>query len=113
MDKTVFKHLAKMEGKDGRPLLTVHDGGANTLGTVTVSGLKGALLNIPVVLDTDATTASAVFQNNLSIRSYLSSLVRLQDENILNLSKDFSVYFYAAFAPEMPEALVPVTGLAG
>lgn len=113
VDKTVFKHLAKMEGKDGRPLLTVHDGGANTLGTVTVSGLKGALLNIAVVLDTDATTASAVFQNSLAIRSYLSSLVRLQDENILNLSKDFSVYFYAAFAPEMPEALVPVTGLAG
>lgn len=113
VDKTVFKHLAKMEGKDGRPLLTVHDGGANTLGTVTVSGLKGALLNIAVVLDTDATTASAVFQNSLAIRSYLSSLVRLQDENILNLSKDFSVYFYAAFAPEMPEALVPVTGLVG
>lgn len=113
VDKTVFKHLAKMEGKDGRPLLTVHDGGANTLGTITVSGLKGALLNIAVVLDTDATTASAVFQNSLAIRSYLSSLVRLQDENILNLSKDFSVYFYAAFAPEMPEALVPVTGLVG
>lgn len=113
VDKTVFKHLAKMEGKDGRPLLTMHEGGANTLGTVTVSGLKGALLNIPVVLDTDAVTASAVFQNKLAIRSYLSSLVRLQDENILNLSKDFSVYFYAAYAAEMPEALVPVSGLAG
>lgn len=113
VDKNVFKHLAKMEGKDGRPLLTMHDGGVNTLGTLTASGLKGGLLNIPVVLDTDATTASAVFQNKLAIRSYLSSLVRLQDENILNLSKDFSVYFYAAYAAEMPAALVPVSGLAG
>lgn len=113
VDKTVFKHLAKLEAKDGRPLLSLHDGGANTLGTVTVSGLKGGLLNVPVVLDTDATASSAVFQNKLAIRSYLSSMVRLQDESILNLSKDFSVYFYAAFAPEMPGGLVPVTGLAG
>ena len=113
VDKTVFKALAKLEGKDGRPMMTEHEGGQNTIGTLTAAGLKGALLNIPVVLDTDATKASAVFQNKLAIRSYMSSLVRLQDENILNLSKDFSVYFYAAFAAEMPGCLVPVNGLVG
>lgn len=113
VDKTVFKALAKLEGKDGRPMMSEHEGGQNTIGTLTAAGLKGALLNIPVVLDTDAAKASAVFQNRLAIRSYMSSLVRLQDENILNLSKDFSVYFYAAFAAEMPGCLVPITGLAG
>ncbi|WP_297587723.1 HK97 family phage prohead protease [uncultured Mobiluncus sp.] len=113
VDATVFKHLATLTAADGRPLLALNNTGANTVGTMNVAGLQGNLLNIPVKLDTDATAAAAVFANSLAIRSYVSSLVRLQDENILNLTKDFSVYFYGAFAPEMPNALVPVTGLTG
>lgn len=113
VDSQVFKHLATLTAADGRPLLALNATGANTVGNMNVTGLQGNLLNVPVRLDTDANAPSAVFANSLAIRSYLSSMVRLQDENILNLTKDFSVYFYAAFAPEMPAALVPVTGLAG
>ena len=32
----------------------------------------------------------------------------LQDENVLNLSKDFSVYRYGAVADEIPAGVVPV-----
>jgi hypothetical protein len=39
--------------------------------------------------------------------------VRLQDSNIINLSQSFSVYFYAAFADEIPGAIVPLTLGAG
>lgn len=113
VDTTVFKHLATMIAADGRPLLSVSGTGANTAGTMNVTGLTGNILNIPVKLDTDLTTATAVFANSLAIRSYESPLVRLQDESILNLTKDFSVYFYGAYAPEIPGALVPITGLAG
>lgn len=113
VDTNVFKHLATLTAADGRPLLALNSTGANTVGTLSITGLQGNLLNVPVRLDTDAATPSAVFANSLAIRSYLSSMVRLQDEDILNLTKDFSVYFYGAFAPEMPDALVPVTGLTG
>src|SRR5690606_2251814 len=51
---------------------------------------------------------SAYFVNSRAIRQYDSALISLQDENIINLSKDFSVYRYGAIATEMPQLIVPV-----
>ena len=54
----------------------------------------------------------SAFVNSNAIRFYTSPIVRLQDENIINLSKDFSVYTYAAIADEIPAAVVPVKPVA-
>jgi len=32
----------------------------------------------------------------------------LTDQNIVNLSQDFSLYFYAAIATEIPKGVVPI-----
>lgn len=53
-------------------------------------------------------SAAGAFANSRALRSYVAPVTRLQDENIINLSKQYSVYNYAAFAPEIPAALVPI-----
>lgn len=113
VNPVLFKALGRIEASDGRPiLLTANSGGSgvNNVGTLNPVALKGNLAGLEITMDagwTGATPAGA-FANARAIRSYVSPFVRLQDENIVNLSKQFSVYNYAAFANEIPAALVPV-----
>ena len=108
VDPTYFKAFNRFVGQDGRPLFTVSGTGANTVGTLNVKSLKGDLASVPVHLNAKQTTAGAVFFNRLALRSYRSGLVRLQDDNIINLSRSFSVYGYQAIANEIPSGIVPV-----
>lgn len=105
---SVFKKLAGLTGSDGRPMLTLDGTGANTVGRLNITALNGSLVGVPVVLDSGLSGDSASFADGRAIRTYNSPLVSLQDENIVNLSKDFSVYRYGAIAPEIPAGLVPV-----
>jgi len=77
-------------------------------GVLNLPGLTGDLAGISVVADPGFTTAQAAFVNGDALRQYDSALVSLQDENVINLSKDFSVYRYGAVAAEIPAAVVPV-----
>jgi uncharacterized protein len=106
VDKATFKSLATLEASDGRPLMLVQGAGVNNVGNINVAGLGGTFANIPVVLDAGLTDEVA-FVNRNALRMYNSPVVRLQDENIVNLSKDFSVYTYVATAAEIPAAVVP------
>lgn len=102
----VFKTLVNME-TTGHRLFRV-DSDARTVGKLDVTGLRGDIASLTVVCDTGATDGSAAFINGRALRSYLSPLAQLQDENILNLSKAFSVYRYGAIAAEIPGFVVPV-----
>lgn len=108
VDKTIFKEFVGFEGSDGRPLFTVSGTGSNVVGSLDVRGLKGELANVPVIPNLKQTAPGAAFANRLAIRSYNSPVTRLQDENVVNLSKAFSVYLYSALAAEIPSAIVPV-----
>ncbi|MFD1505264.1 hypothetical protein FE374_09355 [Georgenia yuyongxinii] len=108
VDKTIFKTLLGFTGSDGRPMMSVDGSGANTVGSLDVKAISGSLATIPVRLNAKQAAPGAAFVNRLAIRSYNSPAVRLQDENIINLSKDFSVYLYSALAAEIPAAIVPV-----
>ena len=109
-DKTKFKALMNIQASDGRPLMMVSRGATgNTVGTLNVSGLTGELANIPVILEPSLTVATLAFANSQAITSYLSPTVQLSDETITNLTKTFSVYEYAAFANEIPAAIIPIT----
>jgi len=111
-DKASFKTLAKLQGADGRPVMLVAGNGSNNVGSIDVKGLGGNIANVKVVLDAGLAANESAFVNSNAIRFYTSPIVRLQDENIINLSKDFSVYTYAAVADEMPSAVVPVKPVA-
>ncbi len=104
---SVFKKFSSFYDSTGRPLFDRRDG-SNTLGELRLPGLKGDLDGLTVACDTGASGDKAAFVNGLAIRHYTSGLVQLQDENIINLSKDFSAYRYGAVAAEIPAGVVPV-----
>lgn len=105
VSKTVFKKARSLE-VDGERVFETWKG--NQSGFLNLPGLSGNLAGIPVYLDKGQAGDSAVFVNSRAIRQYDSALVSLQDENIINLSKDFSVYRYGAVAAEIPQFIVPV-----
>jgi HK97 family phage prohead protease/HK97 family phage major capsid protein len=109
VSKDVFKSLMKLEGADGRPLLIVTgNSGVNTVGQVNPLALSGSFAGLTVACDTALRNGSAAFVNSNAMRLYTAPVVSLTDDNIINLSRDFSVYQYGAIATEAPEALVPV-----
>ena len=107
VDKATFKSLLNIEGADGRPVLLVTGAGTNNIGSLNVRGLSGDLASIPVVLDAGL-DGQIAFVNRNALRMYGSAIVRLQDENTINLSKSFSIYTYAAIGHELPQGIVPV-----
>lgn len=108
-DKTVFKQLAQLTATDGRPLMTVYGSGTNVVGEINPKGISGNLAGVTVAVNLKQAAPGAAFTNRLAIRAYRSPLARLQDDNIINLSRDVSVYYYEALANEVPAAIVPVT----
>lgn len=114
VDKATFKALAALTASDGRPLMTVSGTGANTVGEFNPAGLTGDIVGIKVTPNLMAkpdelgTKVVGAFYSSLAMRTYETPVAQLQDENILNLSKAFSVYRYQAVAAEIPSGLVPL-----
>jgi len=102
---SVFKKLRSLT-VSGERVFAVSNGNAS--GTLNLPGLTGNLAGLPVYLDAGQAGDRAYFVNGRAIRQYDSAIVSLQDENIINLSKDFSVYRYGATALEIPQLIVPV-----
>lgn len=114
VDLATFKALSGLTGTDGRPLMRATENPTNTIGTTNAKALTGVILDVPVTCNLRATAGElgagivGAFYNSEAIRTYETPLVQLQDENIVNLSKQFSVYRYGAVATEIPTGLVPL-----
>jgi HK97 family phage prohead protease len=108
VDTATFKKLIALQGSDGRPVFLITGAGTNNVGAVSVKGLTGDIAGVRIVLDPKLTAGKNAFVNTNALREYRSPLVRLQDDNIINLSKDFSVYSYTAIAHELPNGIVPL-----
>ena len=108
-DKATFTALAQFADSTTRPLFALSGPAVNAVGELSVRDGRGNLLSVPVYLHATAPTGEAAFFNRDAIRRYESPLARLQDENILNLTKQFSVYQYRALAAEIPDGIVPIT----
>lgn len=98
-------------------LAVLRDGAANDAprlldrnsGTINLTGLKGEMFTLPVIpISTGATTDVVRAANAQAIRTYEAggAPFRLQDDDITNLTKAFSIYGYMATATEVPAALV-------
>lgn len=107
-DKTVFKTLASLTGTDGRPLMRVSGTGVNTVGEISPKALGGDLAGVTVRVNLKQETPGASFVNGEAIRQYNGAITELADENIVNLSKRFGLYYYASLATEIPEAILPI-----
>lgn len=102
----IFKHLNGLVIEGNRVFNVSKD--RNTIGELNLPGLTGDLAGITVVADAGRAGDAAEFANARALRQYDSAVTQLQDENIINLSKAFSVYRFGAVAAEIPAAVVPV-----
>ena len=112
VDQATFKVLMSLQGEDGRPVMLVSGQGNNNVGSLDVTGLRGSFANVTVVMSGALGATHSAFINRSAIRFYGSPVIRLQDSNVINLSKDFSVYTLGAVADEIPTAIVAVDQVA-
>lgn len=110
MSPDEFKQLALLEAADGRPLMSVYGQGTNVTGTLNLPKGNGNLAGVPVSILWD-TEGVATFYDKSSLQIDLSpgAPAQLQDENIINLTKQFSLYGYAAMYAPFPGGLLPLT----
>lgn len=115
VNKTTFKALAALTAGD-RPLLAVGNDGSNTAGAMNLVGISGDLAGLKIVCDlnAEATNVGNVqkcvggFYTRDAIRIYESGLVQLQATQVINLTDNYSVYRYAAYANEIQGGVLPL-----
>lgn len=114
LDTTTFLGIGEMAGTDGRSLLKIDGGGeaVNTVGEIKPRTITGSLMGVPFVVDAKLAAGTSAFASTEAIRQYNGSVAELADENIVNLSKRFGLYYYAANAAEIPTGLLPVVAAA-
>lgn len=103
--KDVFLSLLAVPATDR--ILQVSTAPTDKLGTVTVRSLEGNIAGVKFSLLPGAAPGVAVGYDSLAIKTLESpgAPLRLQDENIVNLTKDFSVYGYAASYVQFADGL--------
>ena len=115
VNKATFKAMAALTAGD-RPLLAVGGDGSNTAGAVNLVGISGDLAGLKITCDlnAEATNVGNVqkcvggFFSRDAIRIYESGLVQLQATQVINLTDNYSVYRYAAYANEIQGGVLPL-----
>lgn len=108
-----FKRLATLTTPEDL-LMTVAGRGTNQVGELNLTQIAGNLAGLKVIPDLKSTPDSygagmvGAFVNFDAMRTYKSGAVQLQDENIINLSKDFSIFFYQASVCEDERGILPL-----
>lgn len=115
VNQPTFKALAALTAGD-RPLLAVGNDGSNTAGGMNLVGISGDLAGLKIVCDlnAEATNVATVqkcvggFYTRDAIRIYESGLVQLQATQVINLTDNYSIYRYAAYANEIQGGVLPL-----
>lgn len=108
VDKATFKDLLAL---DGTPVISFAGEANGAVGSANVSGLRGSIAGIPIVVDAglDAVNKDeCAFVSSLALRQYTSGALRLSQENAVNLSEAFSLSTYTATADEYPAFIIPI-----
>ena len=113
VDRATWAALMSLETSQGVPLMALSGHGQGVVGTISSDVLAGTLGNLKVIPDLKATSTrgdkiAGAFFNSEALRVYTSGIAHLQDDNILTLSRDMSVYYYTAVAAERPQLIVPL-----
>lgn len=111
VSKDVFLALAAIQGKDRFLQVAGGPAGQNAAGSISIPQLGGSMANIPVRIYPGWTGNKALAYDSFAVKTLESpgAPLRLQAENVVNLTKDFSVYGYGASFVQAPEGLVKVT----
>lgn len=109
-DATTFKKIASLTDNDGRPVFGVSGQSVNSLGTANLAIPRLSIQTLPVVLDPgmSAGTVRIASSGALSILESPGAPFRLSDDNIVALTREFSLYGYAAWTQNDSNGVVKV-----
>jgi HK97 family phage prohead protease len=108
VDKATFKDLLAL---DGTPVISFAGEALGAVGSANVSGLRGTIAGIPIVVDAlldSVNKDECAFVSSLALRQYTSGALRMSQENAINLSEAFSLSTYTATADEYPTFIIPI-----
>ncbi|TNM61532.1 HK97 family phage prohead protease [Streptomyces sp. NP160] len=104
----VYDRLFTLVDAGGRPLFSINGDGSNTVGSASLATVTGSIAGLPVVIDDVAASGTCVIAGTdaITVFEQPGAPVRLSDENVINLTKDFSLYGYLAVGVSNPSAIV-------
>lgn len=107
----VWARMAGLVDSANRPVFDINGDGSNTIGNANIRGIAGSLAGLPVVVDGGLAAKSLYVASRQAIATWENpgAPVRLQDENIINLTKQFSLYGYMAVGVKQAAGLVKAT----
>ena len=110
LSKDKFKELFTLADQNDRLQFQIFGTGSNVVGELKTEGLEGQVSTTRVRLLPGAAAGTGAFYNEQAITTFESAgaPVALEDMNIVNLSRSYSVYGYLATACEIPDAILPI-----
>lgn len=108
LDKATFLGVYSVEATDR--VLQVSGQAADKVGTLSVRTASGSVAGLPFKLLPNAAPGTVAAYDETAIKTLETpgTPTRLQDDNVVNLTKDFSVYGYVSSFVQKPEGLVKV-----
>lgn len=111
LSEDTFTAAATLLGSDGRPAFNLSGGqgqAVNTAGGVNAARFGGSIAGLPVLVDRNlpAGTVSVNSREAITTLESPGAPFRLQDDNAINLTRQFSVYGYVAIEVPFPLAIV-------
>ena len=106
----VFKRIAHMVDDTGRPLFAISGQSVNSLGSSNLLTPSANIGGLPVIVNRALSANTVWVASSGAVKTWESSGApfRLQDENIINLTKDFALYGYLAVGVLNAKGLVKV-----
>jgi HK97 family phage prohead protease len=117
MSLAQFKSVALITDTTGRPIFELNGDGSNTAGTVRLDAIKSSALDamgikgvMPFKIDRKATGRYSYVCSSeaLTVLESPGAPFNLEDENVVNLTKQFSLYGYLASTLNDPKGIVKV-----
>lgn len=109
LSKDKFKQFATLADSTGRLQFEVFGTGMNTIGKLSIAGREAEGAVTAQILP-GATPGTGAFYSSQAITTWenAGAPLALEDTNITNLTRSYSVYGYLATACEIPDAILPI-----
>ena len=108
VSKDVFDKMAKIT-RSGDALMDVSGEGVDKLGSLSLTGITGRMLSVPVQMVPGAAANTAAFIDPTALQMWeAGGPFQLQQDDTTKLLSNYSVYGYAAFATVFTGGVMPL-----